>query len=87
MVLWKFGYGSVAYQNVSKFLIKRLQRFTLRNCDDYKLPCVKDKNTFKFDSYQCFNDLPLDLRKGINNNTFISGAKTFLINKALARLS
>ena len=62
-------------------------RVTLRNSDDYKLPYVKDKNTFKYDVYRCFNDLPLDLRKEINNSKFISGAKSFFINKALARLS
>ena len=145
----KIDYGSIVYQNVPKFLIKRLQnvqmisagyvlnryakecdviklgwlpiierfkfnttklafkalhcpewpdylplkfhksnhRVTLRNSDDYKLPYVKDKNTFKYDVYRCFNDLPLDLRKEINNNKFISGAKSFFINKALARLS
>ena len=33
-----------------------------------------------------FNDLPLDLRKEINSK-FVSGAKSFFINKALARLS
>ena len=60
-------------------------RVTLRNSDDYKLPYVKDKNTFKYDIYRCFNDLPLYLRKEINNNKFISGAKSFVINKALAR--
>ena len=62
-------------------------RVTLRNSDDYKLPYVRDKNTFKSDVYRCFNDLPLDLRKEINNSKFISGAKSFFINKALARLS
>ena len=62
-------------------------RVTLRNSDDYKLSNVKNKNTFKFDVYRCFNDLPLDLRKEINNSKFISGAKSFFINKALARLS
>ena len=48
-------------------------------------PTLKIK-TFKYDVYRCFNDLPLDLRKEINNK-FISGAKSFFINKALARLS
>ena len=62
-------------------------RVRLRNSDNYKSPYVKDKNTFKYDTYRCFNDLPLDLRKEINNNKFISGAKIFFINKALARLS
>ena len=62
-------------------------RVTLKNSNDYKLPYVKDENTFKYDVYRCFNDLPLDPRKEINNNKFISGAKSFLINKALARLS
>ena len=33
--------------------------------------------TFKSDVYRCFNDLPLDLRKEINNSRFISGAKSF----------
>ena len=149
MILSKTDYGSVVYQNVPKFLIKRLQkvqtisagyvlnryakecdviklgwlpiierfefnttkllfkalhcpewpdylplkfhksnyRVTLRNSDDYKLPYVKGKNTFKSDVYRCFNDLPLDLRKEINNNKFISGVKSFYINKVLARLS
>ena len=58
-------------------------RVTLRNSDDYKLPYVKDKNTFKSDAYRFFNDLPLDLRKEINNNKFISGTKSFFIKKAL----
>ena len=40
LILGKLGYGSVVYQNVPKFLIKRLQRFTLRNSDAYKVPCV-----------------------------------------------
>ena len=62
-------------------------RVTLRNNDDYKLLYVKDKNTFKYDVYRCVNDLPLDLGKEINNNKFISGAKSVFINKALARLS
>ena len=44
-------------------------------------------NTFKSDAYRCFNDLPLDMRKEINNNEFISGAKSFFINKVLPRLS
>ena len=61
-------------------------RVTLRNSDDYKLPYVKNKSTFKSDVYRCFNDLPLDLRKEINNNKFVSGAKSFFINKALGRL-
>ena len=61
-------------------------RVTLRNSDDYKLPYVKDKNTSKSDAYRYFNDLPLDLRKEINNNKFIYAAKRFFINKALARL-
>ena len=149
LILSKSDYGSVVYQNVPKFLIKRLQkahtisagyvlnryakecdviklgwlpiierfefnttklafkalhcpewpdylpskfqksnyRVTLRNSDDYKLSYVKDKNTFKSDVYRCFNDLPLDLRKEINNSKFLSGAKSFFINKAFARLS
>ena len=62
-------------------------RVTLKNNDDYKLLYVKDKNTFKYDVYRCVNDLPLDLGKEINNNKFISGAKSVFINKALARLS
>ena len=62
-------------------------RVTLRNSDDYKLPYVKDKNTFKSDVYRCFNDVPLELRKEINNNKFIYGATSFFINKAPARLS
>ena len=49
-------------------------------------PTLKIK-TFKYDVYRCFNDLPLDLRKEISNNKFISGAKSFFINKAFARLS
>ena len=61
-------------------------RVTLRNSDDYKLTYVKGKNLFKSDVYRCFNDLPLDLRKEINNNKFISGVKSFFINKVLARL-
>ena len=146
LILSKIDYGSVVYQNVSKFLIKRLQkvqtisagyvlnryakecnviklgwlpiierfefnttklafkalrcpawpdylpskfhksnyRVTLRNSDDYKLPYVKDKSTFKYDVHRCFNDFPLDLRKEINNNKFISDAKSFFINKTLA---
>ena len=54
-------------------------RVTLRNSDDYKLPYVKDKNTFKSDVYKCFNDL----RKEINNSKFISGAKSFLLIRHL----
>ena len=57
------------------------QNVTFRNSDDYKLPYVKS------DAYRCFNGLPVDLRKEINNNKFISGAKEFFINKTLARLS
>ena len=60
-------------------------RVTLRNSDDYKLPYVKDKNTFKYDVCRYFNDLPLDLKKEINNNKFISGAKSFFINEALVQ--
>ena len=52
-----------------------------------RLHYVKDKNTFKYDVYRCFNVLPLDLRKELNDNEFISGAKSFFINKALAKLS
>ena len=62
-------------------------RVTLTNSDDYELPYVKDKNTFKSDVYRCFNGLTLDLRKEINNNKFISGSKSFSIKKALATLS
>ena len=62
-------------------------RVTLKNSDDYKLPYVKDRYTFKSDAYRCFNNLPLDMRKEINNNKFISDAKSFFINKALARHS
>ena len=65
-------------------------RVTLRNSkdsDDYKLPYVKDKSTFKSDVYRCFNDVPLDLKKEVNDNKFLSGAKCFFINKALVRLS
>ena len=50
---------------------------TLRNSDGYKLPYIKDKNTFKSDVYRCFNDLPLDLRKEINDKKFISVSKSF----------
>ena len=145
----KIDYGSIVYQNVPKFLIKRLQnvqmisagyvlnryakecdviklgwlpiierfkfnttklafkalnypewpyylslkfhksnyRVTFRNSNDYKLLYVKDKSTFKYDVYRCFNDLALDLRKEINNNKFLCGAKSFFINEVLARLS
>ena len=54
-----------------------MNQITLRNSDDYKLSCVKDKNTFKSDTYRCFNNLPLDLRKEINNNKFIFGENFF----------
>ena len=142
MILSNIDYVSVVYQNVPKFLIKRLQKvhtisagyvlnryakecdviklgwlpiierfefnttklafkafhcpewpdylplkFHESNSDDYKLPYVKDKNTFKSDVYRCFNDLPPYLRKEINNKIFISGGKSFFINKTLARLS
>ena len=66
---------------------KSNHRDALRNSDDYKLPFIKDKNTFKSDAYRCFNDLSLDLRKEINNSKIISDAKSFFINKALANLS
>ena len=76
LILSRIDYGSVVYQNVPKFLIKRLQKvqrnsagyvlnrytkecdaiklgclriITLRNSDDYKLPYIKDENTFKSD--------------------------------------
>ena len=38
-------------------------KVALRYSDDYKLPYVKDKRTFKYDVYRCFDDLPVDLRK------------------------
>ena len=41
-------------------------RVTSRNSDDYRLPCIIDKNTFKSDAYIYFNYLPLDLMKKIN---------------------
>ena len=66
---------------------KSNHRDALRNSDDYELPFIKDKNTFKSDAYRCFNDLSLDLRKEINNSKIISDAKSFFINKALANLS
>ena len=59
----------------------------LRNNDDYKLPFCKDNNTFKSDAFKVFNNLSINLRKEIDKNKFISGAKAFFTNKALARLS
>ena len=41
-------------------------RVTPRNSDDYRLPCITDKNTFKSDAYIYYNYLPLDLMKEIN---------------------
>ena len=41
-------------------------RVTPRNSDDYRLPCIIDKNTFKSDAYIYFNYLPLDLIKAIS---------------------
>ena len=49
-------------------------RVTLTNSDDYKLPYAKEINTLKTGAYRCLIDLPLDLRKEMNDNKFISGA-------------
>ena len=97
LILSKIDYGSIVYQKVPKFLIKRLQKIQTisagyvlnryaKECDVIKLVWLSIIERFEFNTTKLAFKA-LHCPEWPDNDKFISGAKSVFINKALARLS